>query len=510
MSHAKLSRRRWTKAVAGLLAGLPLTQMASGLAAEPSSFRSVKDVRQRIPDELDRPVNRVTSSHRGWEIREDQYTIAANTSLADAEWAAAEVGRARSEMAALADRFTQVHRAADFGLNSLQVVIDGEPPRERDAPPTSLNVVGIQTQILVNVSPGQPRLAQQRLRLRQATAFSLLHAAELDAALPAWVVLGLAGHVARAGEPESSPLPGEFVPAGVVLGGEQWRFARTAVDRLAAPPEDLDRSAQAVEYLLTGDDAVHAAALLTAIHATNEEQRGRATRRINSPPGNQDVGIDEPGTVLARLAKQAEREIPAWRKDPQRGLPEFEPAVAADPALVAAQREMIVVLKLLKRLTATAENSAGTKLPGRVSSSRQNVEVGALLRQLATGSLPAISTLDADGQLLLSTDRKRMQALLGWDGQSYRAARPTPSGTNPTGSQGPSPQKLETRLSTGEVLVGWLADNPKHRTRPLANFEVVARGQAPERGEGASFPPMPAPTTAPTIAPPRAPLPSAR
>ncbi|MCU0877826.1 MAG: hypothetical protein MUF06_08595 [Pirellulaceae bacterium] len=488
MSIDRLSRRQWSGAVAGLLAGLPpLFAQVNGLAAEPSSFRSVKDVRQRIPDELDRPVNRVTSSHRGWEIREDQYTIAANTSLADAEWAAAEVGRARAEMAALADRFTQVHRAADFGLNSLQVVIDGEQARERDAPPTTLNVVGIQTQVLINVSPGQPRLAQQRLRLRQATAFSLLHAAELDATLPAWVVLGMAGHVARAGEPDSVPLPGEFAPAGVSVGGEQWRFARTAADRLAAPPEDLDRAALAVEYLLTGDDAVHAAALLSAIQATNAGQRGQASRRINSPPGNEGVGVDEPGSVLAQLAKQAEREVPAWRKDPLRGQPEFKPEAGADPALVAAEREMLVVLKLLRRLTAAAPSRTVAKREEQSSRARAGTRIDEFLQQLATGSLPALSTLDADGQLLLSTDRQRMQALLGWNGQKYRAARQMPSGAKATGGESPMPPQLETRLPSGQVLIGWLADNPESPLRPRAKFEVVAsRSRLADRRGGAA------------------------
>jgi YD repeat-containing protein len=468
-------------------------------AAEPSSFRSVRDVQPRIPDELDRPVNRVTSSHRGWEIREDQYTIAANTSLADAEWAAAQVGRARTEMAALADRFTQVHRAADFGLNSLQVAIEGEPPRERDAPPTTLNVVGIQTQVLLNVSPGQPRLAQQRLRLRQAAAFSLLHAAELDAALPAWVVLGLAGHVARVGEPDSVPLPGEFAPVGVALGGEQWRFARTAADRLAAPPEDLDRSALAVEYLLTGDDAVHAAALLAAIQATNRAQRGQAARRINSPPGNQNVGIDEPRSALARLARQAEREIPAWRKDPLRGQPEFEPESDADPALVAAEREMLVVLKLVRRLTTAAPSSAVAKREGQSSAPRAGSRFDELLLQLAKGSLPVLSTLDANGQLLLSTDRQRMQTLLGWDGQKYRAARQIPSKANAV-DLGPTLPQLETRLPSGPLLIGWLADDPKRPLRPRATFEVVASrssladrrgGDAPAAGAATSTPSAP-------------------
>jgi hypothetical protein len=279
-------------------------------------------------------------------------------------------------------------------------------------------------------------------------------------------------------------LPGEFAPAGVALGGEQWRFARTAADRLAAPPEDLDRAALAVEYLLTGDDAVHAAALLAAIQATNAGQRGLAARRINSPPGNQNVGIDEPGSALARLARQAEREIPAWRKDPLRGQPEFEPERGADPELVAAEREMLVVLKLVRRLTAAAPNSTVAKGERHSSTTRAGAKIDEILLRLAKGSLPVLSTLDADGQLLLSTDRQRMQALLGWDGQKYRAARQKSSTANAV-EIGATPPQLETRLPSGQVLIGSLADNPERPSRPRAKFEVVAsRTQSTNRRSG--------------------------
>src|SRR5262245_47195149 len=63
---------------------------ASGQQAS-SQYRSVTDVRPRIPDEHDRPYFRETQSHRGFEIREPQFTVIADTSAADARWAAAHV-----------------------------------------------------------------------------------------------------------------------------------------------------------------------------------------------------------------------------------------------------------------------------------------------------------------------------------------------------------------------------------------------------------------------------------
>lgn len=197
--------------------------------------------------------------------------------------------------------------------------------------------------------------------------------------------------------------------------------------------------------------------------------------------------MDEPGSVLAQLAKQAEREVPAWRKDPLRGQPEFKPEAGADPALVAAEREMLVVLKLLRRLTAAAPSSTVAKREEQSSRARAGTRIDEFLQQLATGSLPALSTLDADGQLLLSTDRQRMQALLGWNGQKYRAARQMPSGAKATGGESPMPPQLETRLPSGQVLIGWLADNPESPLRPRAKFEVVAsRSRLADRRGGAA------------------------
>src|SRR5687767_4290934 len=69
---------------------LSLAMPASG-QSPPPQFRSPTDVRPRIPDEHDRPYFRETQSHRGWEIREPQFTVVAATSAADARAAAAHV-----------------------------------------------------------------------------------------------------------------------------------------------------------------------------------------------------------------------------------------------------------------------------------------------------------------------------------------------------------------------------------------------------------------------------------
>ncbi len=470
---------------AGLLASGTLATLVGNVAllrGEPGSLRSVKDVRPRIPDELDRPVRRETSSHRGWEIREDQFTIAANTSLEDARWAAAAVTKVRGQTAALADRFTSVHRNPDFGLNSLQVVIDGNPPRERDAPAVTMNVVGIQTQAVINVSPGQPRLADQLLRLREAAAFAVLHATELDGVLPQWTVAGMAAHIARQGQGDDArqqetplpnvPEPNDFAPAGEPLGGQQWRSKRTAQDRLALPAVDRTAAASQVAFLLDGNDGAHAPEFLAGVAHTIESQRSRAAmaplaRRRGEVQPAPASGRAEP---LARLLAESRSQYEAWLKDPEAGQPIYEPAAGTSSELQAAQREMLVLLKLQRRLAsedssavavkvATFDREKGRQLAGSAGE-REPPTPAAIAQRLRDPSRPAIATLDADGSLLLSSDRERINQLVGWDGQRYEQQRHE------------NQWVLSTRLADGRVLRGHLADNPEKPNRPLAKFTI--------------------------------------
>jgi hypothetical protein len=429
-------------------------------------------VRPRIPDELDRPVRRETSSHRGWEIREDQFTIAANTSLEDARWAAAEVTKVRGQTAALADRFTSVHRHPDFGLNSLQVVIDGNPPRDRDAPPVTINVVGIQTQAVINVSPGKPGLASQLLRLREAAALAMLHSAEMDGVLPEWVASGMAAHVARQGQGSNVQEPNDFAPAGEPLGGQQWRSNRIAQDRLALPAIDRTAAAAQVAFLLSGNDGEHAPAFLAGLVATIETKRtiaatSAATRHRGAA---QRASASDRGQPLERLLAETRQQYDAWLKDPQAGQPVYEPERGTSNELKAAQREMLVVLKLQRRLA--SEEPGGTEVKvatfdrekGRQlitpAAERAPLSPAAIAERLRNPSRPAIATLDADGSLLLSTDRERVSRLLGWDGQRYQLERHE------------NQWVLSMRLADGRVLRGYLAGNADKPNRPLAKFTI--------------------------------------
>ena len=470
--------QRWRKMTepgvlaAALIAALPLT------GAEPSSFRSVKDLRERLPDELDRPVRRETSSHRGWEIREDQFTVVANTSLEDARWAAVQVAQVREQTAALADRFTQAHRAADFGLNSLQVLIDGDPPRDRHGPATTIQVLGIQSQVTVNVSIGRPKLHDQILRLREAAALAMLHTAEVDAAVPGWVTTGLAARLALQGQPADSPQPNDFPPRGEPLGGDAWRWQRATQDRLASQPQHASDAAARVGFLLTGDDARHAPEFLAAIRHALAQSREQAATRL--PAHRRGEGPQQvPQASFEQLLAANRTGFEAWLKDPQAGQPQHQPDPAASPEVRREERDMLLVLKLARRLTNEKTGAAVLKVATFDRPQAQPIAhrpprgeplpIAELIARLRDPTLPAVATLDTDGQLLLSTESKKIEQLLGWDGQRYSWQR--------SGDQ----WKLTTRLADGRTLFGALIDDPQNASRPLAQFSVADSGGLPAR-----------------------------
>ncbi len=477
---------RVSRLVGGAVAASGLSLfVGSPLAAQqpPDPIRSTADVRPRLIDEHDRPYFRQTQSHRGFEIREPQFTVVATTSRDDARWAAGHVAAAWSHAARLASRWTPVQDNPDFGLNSLQVVIDGEPLRERDAPATSVNVVGIQTQVVIRVGSGQPPLADQVVRLREATALAMLHTAGLDSAAPPWVVAGIAAYAGRQGLSEGQQKAAAAGPQAEHLGGQQWRFGRAVQDALAYQHLDHAAAAGQVAFLLTANDAQHAPALLATLRgATNRSATAAAQGGgFRNLPG--DPQLPQTGTAFDRLIADRRTEFKEWQADPLAGQPVLEPAADATPELLAAQAEMLVLLKLHQRLASPA---VATAQPGpriKVETLEQAKETAAvaappepalksfaeLAARLLNPSQEVWATLDVDGSLLLSTDAERVSQLLTNDPPRY-VLETTERGV-----------ELVLQLGGNKTLRGWLAENPKHRSRPLARFALAGRGVAPQR-----------------------------
>ena len=165
----------------------------------------------------------------------------------------------------------------------------------------------------------------------------------------------------------------------------------------------------------------------------------------------------------------------------------FEPAKDLATELVALEKEMLVLLKVQRRLAASRLLTGDASTGNAVGAVRTKIVVfdpakGANAAA-AKGQLPVLSfadlagrmtdaarptwaTLDVDGSLLLSTDTQRVQALIGGFDQPYSLEHK-------------EHVVLVRRLEGEQTLRGWLEENPKDKTRPIAKFEVVeSRGKS--------------------------------
>lgn len=453
MEHARLL-------ACGLLAGLPA---GATLMAQERTYRSVQDVRQWVPD-------------GSWEVREGSVAVAANTNLADAQWAAAEIAKAQAQTAKLIARFAPQQAKGELPPDSLQVAINARPRQGRGAAATTINVVGIQTQVQLDVSPGQPKLKDQVERLRGAAAFAALHAREIDVVLPPAVVMGLASHVGSQVVTSNTAAPQQ--PALLEqLAGDQWRWQRSAPG-LRREPLPLAAAAEQAGFLIAGNDAQFAPETLAVLSATYDERAVRTEGAGQGGGRSTRQSLAQLESRLAVLAAQHQATFNAWREDPLVGQPEFTPDEKLPADVVSQQRDMLVVLKLQRRIAAaqsptprvkvaTFDRAQGRAVPA-ASPAKEPISIAALASRLRDTLQPPLATIDVDGSLLLSTDRERLVGLLGNDERRY------------TVEQSGEQWVLATRLADGRVLQGWLVENPERQSRPVAKFAIV---EAPKPDE---------------------------
>lgn len=469
-----ISKRLATWATAGMVvAGSLASITANTSVAEDRVQRSTADVRERPADELDRPRNKERWTHRGYEIRTDQFVVIANTRVEDARWAAKQMEVAWADFGKLADAWTKSHHQADFGIGAVQVYIDSNPPKDRDLPPTTLNVIGIQTQITIHVAPGQPSLEDQLYRLRKAAGQAFLHTAELDRQLPPWACDGLATYVAEEGmSPEEIKAADQQdkAPGAPRLGGRQWRYNRAEQDRLKEPVFDQDAAAEEVKFLLTGDDAAYAPAFFASMKESIAEVNFRRTQAslVTARRGEeQPAELGRVDQLAIKLAKSFEQ----WQKTPLRG----QPLVVVEPntpePLQRAEREMAVVLKLARRFAVAERGTVHTRITafdkekGMTVLSRKVENKPATLpeiyERMVAPERPLWGTLNAEGRLVLSTDSASLKEMLGIENQQYRW------------EVGKDRSVLSTSVDGQWKLQGWLEENKEEPTRPLAKFTAT-------------------------------------
>ena len=443
-------------------------------------FRGPSDVRVRPPDELDRPRYKERWTHRGRNLRTNELVVVANTRVEDARWVVDQAFKTWQQMKQLAENFSTAHHQPDFGIGAVQIFVDGEAPKRRDQPATTLDVVGVQAQIHIYLGEGQPALQDQILRLRHATALAYFHTAEMDRQLPPWVCDGLAAYVAETGlaevggdKPPAAGAAAREVSLPPALGGQQWRSKRAADDQLEPQLAAHAEAAAHVRFLLTGNDAEHAPEFMAALQVSIAEvnQARVQGNRITARRGeSQPAATSRVDGLLNSLA----REYDQWRRDPQIGQPVMAPDAAADAPSIALQGEMLVALKLLRRFPSGAtttlvrtrvavfDKDRGLAVKSDAASAGP-LKIADFYRQLTNPDHPAWATLDSQGQLLFSSNIRRLQELFGPEQQRFQIQRQDDR------------LALVARLESGKTLHGWLEENPRNPSRPIAKFALLDR-----------------------------------
>ncbi|WP_425617786.1 hypothetical protein NA78x_001475 [Anatilimnocola sp. NA78] len=478
MRHFRLlSLRYWqaTAAARGLLL-LPLAGLmapAHSMAQE-QVYRSVADLRERMPDNHHLPRYNEKWTHRGVEIITNQISVIAKTNkVEDARSASEAATQAWKEAGDLADQFTMVHRHQEFGIGALQVVIDDQPLRDRDQPNTALNVVGQKSQVVIYVNPAEPSLERQMTRLKEASVLAFLRTTELDVQYPNWVTEGIAGYVAQQGATAETLAQAAPKPTTANIGGQQWRSIRAQQDVLQQPANEHADAVERVKFLLEGDDSSHAPAFFAMLRASAQDVANRRAGEKLVKPGQGQVQPSFASDFGDRLFASLENEFVNWQKEPLAGQPIYRPAKNTPAELQFLQREMMLVLKLMRRQATPTKSSVQTKVVmfkkdptvPKADKSQLALELADPKRafeEMLDGNQEPWATRDIDGSLLLSSNLPRLTQLFGDDGRRFQRVRQDDRWV------------LMVKLDQGRTMTAWLEESDETPLRPEARFEIQA------------------------------------
>jgi len=236
------------------------------------------------------------------------------------------------------------------------------------------------------------------------------------------------------------------------------------------PRFDHDAAAQEVEFLLTANDAAHAPAFFVAI---KQSMAAVEQRRVQGNLVTARRGEEQPAElgVVDQLAASLAKSLDQWQKSPLAGQPKLEIEESTPPEVQRAEQEMAVVLKLARRFAATEQGATHTRITafdkekGMTVLSRKAenhpTPLPELYQRMVAPQRPLWGTLNADGQLVLSTDRAAVKEILGLDDNRYKW------------EAGEGRIALTTTLDGQRKLQGWLEENKEEPARPLAKFTVT-------------------------------------
>ena len=467
--------------VASTIAATTVLPMRANAQADRPTYRSLRDARPRMPDELDRPRRARRVSHRGWEVRSDHFVVVATTSAAHAERVVLELEETWHQFGRLADAWTDVHRRPNFAIGAVGVFIHEEIIDSRREPASGPRTLDHEANVTISLASGEPTLDDQLPRIRSEAVRAFLRVTGQDAVLPEWVIDGLATHfasrdpVTAGGTPGTTSLP----RAGVRLP------QRITADRMEAPAPGRT-SALSVRFLLEANDALYAPTLLAALADSARQDLPvdpDVVRRVGS--GNSTRGFERSASwnsrwQITRLIGGADfrGEFERWQSDALVGQPIFDPADIDDPRLLGHARRMMLILKLARRFdgqTTGNRNAATGPLPTRrtpqtnkaLVDSPSALDLESLYRRLTAPATEPWATIDIDGTLLWSGNRARIDEIFHAANVRYT--------THLRSDQ----RVLQARLESGELLEAWLERNDENPTRPFARVRLVNKWSGP-------------------------------
>lgn len=462
--------------------------------------RSVFSRNDRPVDELDRPRVSGRNSHRGFEVRSSRGTFMATTSAEDAQLVEKVVGETWGSLNQLADHFTEQHKLPDFGLSAVQVAVDNQLPRGGRDTPVPVWIPGrFENRIVINVSEGRPSLDEQIPLLRAATAYVYMHVAEFDRQLPQWLSDGFAQAVVLKHDGNEGLDSIADVPLELLRGGQGIKlFRETPVElqerMLAAEQAKEEPTGNLVPFLLFADDAAHAPEFFDTLKATLAERQEQAPFTREEVVRRRQVAFEYPPSVADEHAPAYENNFARWSEHPDAGVPQFVTKENEDPELVEIERQLFVVLKLAQKVSAPppavkTANSPRTRIVeftknGPVERAPQ-ANLAKPVQALKIADVPQLiavldnnangwTTVDVDGNLILSEDRDTVEELV----DRFRE--------NVTSKQEKDRWVWNYQLTGGRTLAGWLEPKSKEDPTLVSHFEV--RPRAPVTGAETNLP----------------------
>jgi len=435
------------------------------------TYRSLRAEGHDRLDELDLPRRTRRICHWGWEVRTRHFVVFSTVSPEQANWTAQEMERAWSDVGLLADQWTDVHRRPEFGIGAVGVLVNDRPLRANAQPAPGPRTTNYSPNLYISQGDGPSSREERLVELRREAFLAFLRATGQDQVLPDWVQAGLAAHLSGAEPPDGSAMrPDPPEPAGDQPSVAWAR--RVVADRMAPLSMDRQRAILWVRYLLEGDDAKYAVPFLAGLRTLvaghpqdpflpGEGVRGAARFETRLPP-NRRCPLEQ-----LTMTPGIREEFADWLADAKAGQPVVETTPGEMPP-DERQREMVLILKLARRFALPPTESIrpkvseyGTGGTATIASSPEASEpesVAELYERLADPDRAPWATLDTDGRLLLSGNRRRLADVFANPDRRYRTYRRDGN------------LVLEVRFATGDVFEAWLEENAENPRRPVARI----------------------------------------